>query len=160
MNEDKNPYERLMDEIADLLQFVQGKSQVPLDDSKLSPEVIQAFQNIRKKVAEFRKLGEEVVSLSGATREEVLMHKGGLSRDTPPAVKRVIEKGELLKGQIKELQGKLLVSNITEAEQGNLPKGKQETEFEKIKQKKDDSFGKKRRSKFKSLGGDKDWKPL
>lgn len=156
--DDTHPIEDLLEKLGTLLNFMESKKEVPINEViAADPGLQEKMKEIEQMVIQFQKLSDQIVALSGISLEELLKRRAGKSNEVPPEGRRLIEKSNKVRLQAENLASSHDVEAPTSS---GLPPSSQKSEFEKIKESKDTKFGKKRRGKFKHMGGDKDWKPL
>ena len=149
---DKNPYDKMLDQIAELMQFAYDNAHKPVSPKK-EKELEANLEAIEKQVEEFTRLGEGIIQGSGVTDyvyEAMLLDETseGVTEDT----RKLLNKAEELKKEAKKASQNVLTA-AAEAKAG----GKR---LNSKKKKEKDSSPQTRKGKFKSLGGYKNWKPL
>lgn len=152
---EKNPFDDLLDQIAQLLQFVQEHSHIPPDEMKIPPGVDKKLDKLTKRVEAFKRLSEDIVALSGVSREEIKKRLAGVSNEVPDDGKELISKAGIIKREVESLYDRfeemLPVDTDPFAAHAKQPKKRKLTEQEQAK---------KRRGKFKRFGSSDTWKPL
>jgi hypothetical protein len=156
---EKNPFDDLFDQISKLLSFVKEHTLIPPDQVNIAPaDIEKRLDKLRKKIANFSQLSEDIVRLSGVSQEELKMRLGGVSKEVPPEGKKLIDRSREIKAEVENLNEKL------ELTLKHLPLDERRlsalTEKPKSKVLDDKEYAKKRRSKFKRFGSDETWKPL
>jgi len=151
MNPEQNPIEALMKQMHDLLDQLQLKKGSRIDMDKITPELLEQVEALQKKAKQIEKTSEEVVALSGLSREEMLNRLNGRADDISPESRRRIEAAN----QLNQRAVGLAASFGTQPDlvsQDSLPSSKGKTEFEKVQE--DKKSRKKRSSKFKRFKGE------
>lgn len=158
MNND-NPFDHMFDQIEQLLKFIKEHGTTPADDAKIPPDIEQRLENLRKNVANFAKLSEDIVSLSGVSEEEMKMRLSGVSDEVPPPAQKLIDRSKAIKAEAEQMNDKLerALKHIPVKDRMLSITGDEPKEAKPMS---DKEYAKKRRSKFKRFGGDKNWKPL
>lgn len=144
--EDKNPIDDLLDQLNDLLKFVEKNTSKPINESKIPEDIEKKLQRLEKDVDAFKKLGDEVVSLSGVSPVEIRKRLDGADTELPPEGVKLIERANMLKDQAQKLEELCQHQQPAIAEPKKLPE--------------DPNYGKHRKKKFKRFGSDEKWKPL
>lgn len=154
----QNPFEELLDQFKSLLKFIEEHMDVPVDQLKVPEDIDKRLKRLQKRVDAFNRLGEDVVALSGVSKEELQMRLQGLSEEVPPEGKQLINKSQELKQQAEALKGKI------EQRLKFAPKSEMvvEAPTQEIKERElsDSEKAKKRKGKFKRFGSNDKWKPL
>lgn len=157
----ENPIEDVLKQLEDVLNFLETRKDVPINETvALQAEIADRLEKIETMSKEFHKLSDEIISLTGISREELLKRKEGKSDQVPPEGRHLIQKSNQVRLQADSLRPLYQTEKEDVSTNNGLPPSSQKSEFEKIKESKNSNFGKKRRGKFKQMGGDKDWKPL
>ena len=145
---DKNPFDKVLDQIAEIMQFAYDNAHKPIPpnkamevESKLAEleDKVQALKNMAEKTFEGSELSDYVV--------ESMFDDEKISKEDRDILKRA----QTLKSEA-EVASKDALKAATDAKES----GKQLTEKKKAKPKSHQA----RKGKFKSMGGYKDWKPL
>ena len=149
----------MFDQIEQLLKFIKEHGTTPADDAKIPPDIEQRLENLRKNVANFAKLSEDIVSLSGVSEEEMKMRLSGVSDEVPPPAQKLIDRSKAIKAEAEQMNDKLerALKHIPVKDRMLSITGDEPKEAKPMS---DKEYAKKRRSKFKRFGGDKNWKPL
>lgn len=150
--DEKNPYDKMLEEISALLQMLEDNKSAKLDDSRLPTDIEQRLQKLEKDVRAFDEVGKQIMSMEFEIPEEIRNLMPPPEEDLPPEAKRIVKRGNDLMAQAKSLQSQIIEkdnSNIQQASERELPKTKKEL---------DKGSGQKRKGKFRHMGGD--WKPL
>jgi hypothetical protein len=156
MEEPKNPFDFMYDQISQLLAFIQTNQDKIVNN--LPSDLDQRLESLRKKIDQFSRLSNEVVSLSEVSEEELKMRQRGLSKELSPEGKALIDRGNKLKREVQDRQDELKnmlkhvpSSQLSQEAKAEVPEEKKLTDKE---------FKKNRRNKFKRLGSNSKWKPL
>jgi hypothetical protein len=149
-----NPFEDLFDQLADLMRLAQEKAALPYDPSKI-PEVEEKLQKLRRDVELFAKMSREVVIASGVDPDEISKRLSGTSKEISEEGKRLLQKGKLLRQEAENLKEAFKPPpDVVQKEEGAVATPPI------TKRIADEKYTKRRKSKFKRFGGNKDWKPL
>ncbi len=149
MADDDNPYEKMLEEMRALLQKIEDHKNIPLDDLNIPKDVQEKLEKIERDVCKFEALSEKILTLS---KEEIPKNLQPflppLDEGTTPQEKRLIQKSNELLTWAKSLQ-----QNIIEKEKTQIqPSVTQEPP--KTKKELEKGSGKKRKGKFRHMGGD------
>lgn len=154
----RNPFDHLFDQISKLLTFVNDRSLIPPDELKVPQDIEKRLEKLRKKIANFNKLSEDIVTLSGVSQEELKMRLNGVSKEVPPEGQKLIDRSHEIKAEAQELNEKLEVTlkhlPLSERSLSAVAEGPSNKTLNAK------AYAKKRRSKFKRFGSDENWKPL
>ncbi|MCE5316322.1 MAG: hypothetical protein LLG04_03035 [Parachlamydia sp.] len=146
---DKHPHEKLLDQIAQILQFAYDNANKPIPSEK---EFLLAAQldDLEKQVMEFKKVSDKILEGSGLTdyvyetmKEE---KKSSILSENERAL---LERAEFLKSEAQAAS-----QDLQQAAREAKEENKQLTDKKKTKK------GGSRKGKFRSFGGVKNWKPL
>jgi hypothetical protein len=150
-----NPFEDLLNQISDLMHLAQEKANLPIDHSKV-PEAQEKLQKLRTDIELFVKVSREVVIASGVEPEEIDKRLKGTSKDISEEGKRLLAKAKKLKEQALSMKEFYQVpESVNKTDEGKA------VATPPVTKKIDDAkYPKRRKSKFKRFGGNKDWKPL
>lgn len=151
-NTAKDPLEDLYDKIEDLLLFAESKSGQHIDPSKIPRDIEQRLKNLRQNVQAFKALTNQLIANSGATQEEIEARKAGNHEGLAPDNQYLLKKGDELIRRAKSLKEGLKITDNAQLEpqpEQTLP----QPEHPPLSPRK-------RKSKFKRFGSDKNWKPL
>jgi hypothetical protein len=144
-----HPFHKLLDQIADIIQFAYDNA-----DKRIPQEKEAAVENqladIERQVREFKKVNDKLIADYGLTDyiyQTMKEEKGGgaLADEQREILARAEELINQAAAASKDLQG---AAKDAKAENKTL---------KKVKKKKEPKL---RKSKFRSMGGAKDWKPL
>lgn len=156
MEEKKNPFDDLFDQISQLLEFVKARQNAVVDD--LPPDLDKRLEKLRKQIDKFNRLSHDIVVLSGVSDEELKMRLGGVSAEVPADGQKLIERGRQIKEQVQDYAEKLERSLQHMPASETVLEAQTDKPEEKVLS--DEEYAKKRRSKFKRFGSDQKWKPL
>ena len=147
MAEQSNPFEKILEQIADLLTFAQeNKAQFLSPNEKqkpLDPQIEERLESIEQTIDLFRKITDKALKTSGLDEATVQANTQVVPEDFGTKDKRMLEKAKKLRGEL-EVMGREFSTWHTIA---------------KLRKKKEKTEGKKRIKKFKRLGG-QGWTPL
>lgn len=137
---EKNPFDKVFDQIADLLAKTKVDKSKPLE-GKFDKGVEKQLDEIEKNIEFLRKVTEEALEKSGIDSETL---KGSI--ENPPdsfsrKEKRILERSKKLKGEADKVEREYA----------------KKAEFAKIQKKKAKSTGKKRKRKIKKKLGGEGW---
>lgn len=104
--EEKNKFEEMLEQFAELLRFIEQKAGTPIDPSKIPPDLKERLYKIQKDIQLFTKLGERVIALSEVPPEEIARRLKGQSEEVSPEGRRLIEKTKELHDKTKALKAK------------------------------------------------------
>ena len=149
-----NPFEDLLNQIGDLMRLAQEKSTLPIDQSKV-PEAEERLKKLRTDIELFTKMSREVVIASGVDPEEIEKRLAGTSTDISEEGKRLLNKAKKLKEQALTMKEQFQPPpSVKKADESAVATPPVEKKVD------DETLTKRRKSKFKRFGGNKDWKPL
>lgn len=146
MGPDQTPYDRVLDQIAELMQYAYDNAQTPIDPTK-SKALEAKLDQLEKEVAELKKEGEKFLEGSGLSDYNYTI----LMEDSSKTVSTTLNRAEELKKEAQKASQDALTAAQDAKESGKKLSGKKK---EKVKS------PQARKGKFKSMGGFKDWKPL
>jgi membrane-associated HD superfamily phosphohydrolase len=160
---ESNPFDDLFDQINSIISFVKKGELASSEDDKIPPEIEKKLEDLHRKVDMFTRISEDIVNLSGVSKEELKLRLNGTSKEVPEDGQRLIERGQEIMQEAEKVNEKLeeTLKFLTVSDQlkyraissavPDAPKNKVVS---------DEDYTKKRRSKFKRFGSDKNWKPL
>lgn len=153
-----NPFDDLYDQISHLLNFVQNHTLISMEENKIPSDIEQRLEKLRKKIESFNKISEDIVKLSGVSDEELKLRLAGESKEVPEDGQQLIQRGKEISKEAEkideELEKTLRYVPLSEKSLSAAP------DTPKTRILDDKEYTKKRRSKFKRFGSDKNWKPL
>lgn len=146
--DEKNPFEQLLDQIADLLtQITEGK--LAGKTGEIPEDIEDQLDILENQVALMQKVNEEAMKLSGLESKEVT---------------ETVQSPEKLKGRDKkfvEKTGKLKTELVKLEEEYSAMRRASKLSEKKHGKGDKKKFGEKRKKKFRNMGGDgKGWMPL
>jgi len=139
----RNPFEDIFEQISDLLSLAQENEGKALSDEKLPEGLEEQLDELEKGVELFRKITDEAVKRSGIDEEMVDKTIHRPSTELGRSDKKILEKAKKLKGELENIEREFA----------------RKTQAVKLHKKKAKTAGKKRKKKFKRLGG-QGWMPL
>lgn len=153
-------FEELFSELVNLLQFLVDNAQKPLK-GEIPPDIESKLTQLENKVEAFKSISELVMAQMGLTPKELqeLLIKSASSRTIHE--KKLMEKAEQLKVEVEKRR-----EFLSKVDRPKLSKSHDQTAIASIPQK---SLSEKkdlaknpnaRKSLFKRMGGDKNWRPL
>ena len=144
--EERHPHEKVLDKIAELLQFTYDNADKPIPDEQ-AIQIAAQLVELEKQVMEFKKTSEKILEGSGLTDYvyETMLES---SKDDPFSL---LHRAESLK-----VEAQAAAKDLQKAASDARAAGK--TLTDKTKKKKQSPQA--RKSKFRSFGGTKNWKPL
>ncbi len=152
---EKNPFEKALDQIADIMQFAYDHVDKPMHAEKMS-EVEKNLTNLEKQIHDLKILSDDLCKKEGMTDyhyQALLEDSKGNSKDNSNDVSAMLKRAQFLKSAAESG-----VKNPKKAAQELLDQGVELTTHLKESDKK--KKPKTRKGKFKSLGGYKNWTPL
>lgn len=159
--EEVNPIEDLIDQLESLLKVIESKKNVPINDLQVTADMMKRLRKVQSRVKKFNKISEDIVALSDVSREEMLKRQANQSTELTPEGKRLIEKANRLRLHAESMRDDFELPQETTTISDRLPLSDNKSEFERIQETKSDAKSiKKRRSKFRQMGTDQDWKLL
>jgi vacuolar-type H+-ATPase subunit I/STV1 len=144
-----HPHEKVLEKIAELMQFIYDNAHKPLPDEKI--ELVEAQLNdLENQVRAFEKESEKIIEGSGLTdylfetmkRDE----KSGILSDTEL---KLLQRAEFLLNEARKAS-----QDVERASKNAKAEGR------KLVGKERDEKSRSRKGKFRSFGGVKNWKPL
>lgn len=144
---DKHPFDKILDQISDLLKMSQDNKSKLVNpekkDEKLDPSIGEKLEEIERQVDLFKKITERAMSLSGLDEKTVVESVQKVPGSFDLRDKKVIDRAKKLHQQIESAEKDMsLLTNIS-----------------KMKEQNKKTEGKKRVKKFKRLGG-QGWLPM
>jgi hypothetical protein len=143
MTSSKNPFEEIFTQIADLLAMAKDNEGKPLSDEKLDEKIGKQLDELEKGVQIFGQITEEAIKRSGLDEEMVQKAVDNPSQELNRQERGILEKAKKLKSDLEEIEREY-------ERKGHLIRSQR---------KKAKIYGKKRKKKFKRLGG-QGWMPL
>ena len=142
---DKNPYEKILEQVADLLVMVNKNQGKILDGEELPADIEKQLEDLENDISLFKKITDEALKKCGATDEELLRRIHNPSEISNRKDKRVVKRAGRLREELEQMESGLSMY-VRAAKMNKKSSGKK---------------GRSRKSKFKRLGGDdKGWMPL
>ena len=142
---EKNPFEELMEQLADLLVTLNENQGKILDDKEMPTDIDKQLEELENDINLFVKITDEALKKSGVTEDELIRKIGDPSELRNRRDKRLVERAAILKAELQQME-RNLSGYVRGIKMGKKKFGKK---------------GRKRKSKFKRLGGDdKGWMPL
>lgn len=139
----KNPFEDIFEQISDLLSLTQEKEELGLSEKKLPEGIEEQLDELEKGVELFRKITDEAVKRSGVDEELVQKTIHNPTQELERSDKKILDKAKMLRGELENIEREFA----------------RKTHAVKLQKKKNKTAGKKRKKKFKRLGG-QGWMPL
>jgi len=146
-----SPYDKLLDQIAELMQFAYDNAHKPVSFEK-AKDMEAKLDALEKKVQEFKQLSDSIIKGSGLTDFTFQNMIEDTSALVPEETREVLQRAENLKSEAKKASQNPLAAAKEAKESGKRLTGKKKKEKVKSPQA--------RKGKFKSMGGYKNWKPL
>lgn len=146
MNNMNTPYEKMLNQIAELLQEAFDNADKPISPEK-ALEVEAQLQDLEKKVKELKNAAEQLAGEAGVSDYAI----SAMEQDPQSGIQAILKKAEDLKSEAEKG-----AQNPLQAAKELKEKGKSLTS--KKSKKKLSPQG--RKSKFRTMGGDQDWKPV
>lgn len=146
---EKHPHEKLLDQIAQILQYAYDNADKPIPREK-ELQLAAQVEELEKQVMEFKKISEKILEGSGLTDYVFETMKGDeKSSILTDSERALLERAEFLKDE-------------AQAASADLQKAAKEAQAEnkQLTGKKKQKKGASRKGKFRSFGGVKNWKPL
>ncbi len=148
---EKHPHEKVLDKIAELMQFAYDNANKPVSQEKLAAVEAQ-LKELDNQVEEFKKISEKILEGSGLTdylyeAMKTDAKNGILSEEE----KKMLERGDFLKKEALAASKDLVKAAVSAQQEGTDLSGKQREKKAKSP--------KSRKGKFRSMGGTK-WKPM
>jgi hypothetical protein len=138
-----NPFENIFEQISDLLSMTHEKSEKPLSEEKLDENIGKQIDELEKGVEIFRKITDEALKRSGIDEENLKKTIRNPSAELLGKDKRILEKAKKLRGELEAIEREYA----------------RKSQVVKLQKKQSKTAGKKRKKKFKRLGG-QGWIPL
>ena len=137
-----NPFDHLFDQIADMIALTQDKKSQAFT-GKLDDDIEEQLDELENSVELFKEITERAIEKSGINRDTLQA-----TIDNPPTSfsqgqKRIIERASKMQEELKKIESEFNRQRM----------------IAKMQKKKSKSTGKKRKKKFKRLGG-QGWMPL
>ena len=144
---EENPFDKVFDQIADLLALVQEKRSKPSkgkpDEDIPYEDIDEQLEVLEREVELFRLVTDEAMKESGISEETLKKYIENPPKTISRQKQRTLKRAKKLKGEAERLGGEF----------------ERDSKAVRRQKKKTKSAGKKRRKKFKRLGGT-DWLPL
>jgi len=142
----ENPFEKVFDKLAELIQFLEKNKH---KEPNISHEMEVKLKQLEIKIQAFIQTTKASLLASGLRPEEVdQLLKNPLSKDLPPELRVLINRSMEMKNKTEELR---TLAGETSSEPTPPPAQPDD---------KSPSTPRQRKSKFRRLGGRDDWKPL
>jgi hypothetical protein len=138
---EKDPIDKLFDEIADLTKMVSENQIDP--KAELPSDINEKLTTLEQIASVLININDQALKYSGVTKERIQETLKNI-HELPAHDRKILERGEKLKSEVEEIKGKI-AANIIKAVK---------------KEKKGKRPGIARKKKFRAVGGKKDWKPL
>jgi translation initiation factor 2B subunit (eIF-2B alpha/beta/delta family) len=150
---DRNPLEKIFDQIAELMQFAYDHANQPISIHN-QQELDQQIKLLEKNMEQLNKMSSEFVSKSGITDYAYqAMMEDDKSEGIAAEDRTLLKRAEELKQEAKKAS-----QDVIKAAEDAKSSGKRLSN--KGKSKKKSLSPAARKSKFKTQGGYKNWKPL
>lgn len=160
----QNPLEELLVQFKKLLKYVEEKVDVQSDQLNIPEDIEERLKKLQTQIDQYKRLGQDVVALSGVSQEEMKMRLQGVSKEISPEGKELMNKVHLLKSETdnvkKKIEKKLKEADLKVKQTEDFSQWDSSTVVQKEEELTEDQKAKKRKSKFKRFGSDKNWKPL
>jgi uncharacterized phage infection (PIP) family protein YhgE len=154
----KNPYDDLYNKIAELLVAIKTYASMEIDEDNIPPDIEKRLDQLHRKLNSFKKVSDEVIRLSGVSKEEIKKRLDGTSKEIPSSGKELIQKGHEVKAEAEKYSDKLEKAlkklSLHESYTALPDTPKEEKPMD------DKEYRKKRKGKFKRFGSDETWKRL
>lgn len=145
-----NPFDKLLDQIAQMLQFAYDNADKPIPAQK-SGEIEAKIASLEKQMEELKKLNQKFLEGSGVNDYVFQTMLSDKKAETISGEHRdILQRAQDLKAEAQAASKDLLKASIEAKAEGKDLKKKE----------KDDKKPKLRKGKFRSMGGTKNWKPL
>lgn len=137
-----NPFDHLFDQIADMIELAQNKKSSALT-GKLDEDIDEQLDELERSVELFKEITDIAIERSGLNKDTL-----EASIENPPTSfshgqKRIMERASKMKDELKKIENEFNRQRM----------------IAKVQKKKAKTTGKKRKKKFKRLGG-QGWMPL
>ena len=162
--EQNNDLNKMIEQMAQMLNLLQGKSEMGIDESKITPAIREQLAKIEQDIAEFARLGRKVDQLNKAAQQELFKIIGTdafknkeVASDVAIKTDELHEKAALILNTAFPVQSQAeedASSQQPEPEPDAPSEGSDQSPVD------DETFRKRRRRKLKRMGGNSDWKPL
>lgn len=153
----QDPIENLFDEMGDLIQFLEKNIQRVPSDDEISDDIKRKLTSLEVKVLMLSKLSDEIVAASGISKEEMRMRLMGRSGSLTEETKALVSHADTLKDTVEDIKTKhneMQSTGISYTPPGTVELPQKRSPTSKSLE------GKKRKNKFRRLGGNDKWKPL
>lgn len=148
---EKNPLEKVLNQIAELIQYVYDHADQPISPQK-EKEVAAQLAELEAQVIAFKKLSES--SIEGAEVNDFVVQN--MMQDEKHEKINEVDRTFLLKAEMIKSEAIKASTDALRASNEAKATGRRLTDKKKQKPKSPQA----RKGKFKSMGGYKDWKPL
>jgi hypothetical protein len=142
-----NPFEKVFDQIADLLEFAQkNKAQFLISKEKkepLEPHFEEQLERVEQTIEIFRKITDKALRASGLDEATVQSNTQTIPEGFGTKDKKNLERAKKLRGELEGMEKEFVTWQT----------------IAKLQKKREKNQGKKRIKKFKRLGG-QGWMPL
>lgn len=143
---EKHPFERVLEQISDLLKFAQdNKAKLTSKEQKnpLDPDIHTRLEEVEKNIYFLEKVTDRAISMSNLDEETVLKNAAVIPDTFDVRDKALLARAKKVRAEVEKMEKEYAAWHRLAL----LQKKKEKTE------------GKKRRKKFKRLGG-QGWTPL
>lgn len=147
---ERDPLDDILNQIGGILDFAREKSSQPFS-KELSPDIEQRLDQIEDMITSLNKIADEEMQKKGLSRKDALKKLFSEKETLPKRDQRLIEKSHQLNRDALGMKFALEAAQIKAKKDASKP-------FEAEKAKKVQVA--KRKSKFKRMRGDQDWKKL
>ena len=149
---DKDPFEKIFDQIAEIMQYAYDNAQKPVPLAK-ADEIEKKLDALEKEVMLFKKMSDELNQggMSDYTFQTIMESES--DEQVNKEERQLLKRAEKLKQEAEEASKDPLLASKKAQESGKRLTEKSK-KSEKVK------TGAARKGKFKSMGGYKNWKPL
>jgi len=138
----RHPFEQLLDQITDLLALTEENKR-KVSSGKLDPAIQDKLDQVEKDVELFHKITQNAIKKSGINQEVLDQNIGNPPDNLPSKERKILERAQKLKKELESEERKWAIKKS----------------IVKRQEKKAKTIGKKRKKKFKRLGGE-GWMPL
>jgi hypothetical protein len=152
--EENNNYEKILDEINNLLQMLESYKGAPLDDRRLPPDLLTRMAKLDQDTKKIEALNQVILEQNKAITTTIKSLVPDFEPELPSSVKRVIQRSNELAMKLKSLESEMMGKSKSHIQTGHPP------EPVKTQKELDKGSGKKRKGKFRHMDGDIGRKPL
>jgi hypothetical protein len=150
---ENNPLNKALDKAAEILQFAFDNAHKPIDSS-MQADILAKLEAVEKSIKEFEKENEALIK--GADLKDFTLQM--MMMDT--ANEQVTEEQRQLLLRAEELKSHALAAQKNLLKASKAAQQSNEKLTDKSQKKVSEKSPKSRKSKFRSMGGSKNWKPL